>query len=112
MKQQERNVTKDKRKMVIIYSLYAGAVFIIFLGLFFSAYSILNNVSIKVLHSNIHGIVFGLLVVYLGVRYYLSVDKFKTELYQSSSEFTWSNFKREKKNKANFVKKKISIIRR
>lgn len=111
MKQQEKVITNDKRKVVIIYSLYVATIIIMFLGLFFGAYSVLNNISIPVLRSKIPGVVFGLLVTYLGMRYYLSVTKFKTDFYQSTSEFSWSNFKREKK-KVNFSKKNISISRR
>lgn len=97
IKQHENVLTINKKKVVIINSLYAVTIIIMFLGLFFSAFSVLNSVSIPVLGTNIPGVVFGLLVLYLGVKYYLSVSKFKTEFYRSTSEFSWSNLKREKK---------------
>jgi len=45
------------------------------------------------------GVVFGMVILFLGIRYFLSLSKLKDEVYKSSG-FSWSNFKREKKIKA------------
>ena len=93
MKSQSTVTTTDKRKIIIVNFLYATTMIIIFLGLFFSIFSLKNNISFKVLNSSIPGVVFGFLVLYLGIRYYLSVTKLKEELIKTSSKFVWSNFK-------------------
>lgn len=88
----------DKQKALILLLLYLGSIAIMFLGLFFSIFSFVNHISFKILSSSVPGVVFGVLVLYLGIRYYLSVEKFKGEFLKSTSKFSWSNFKR-KKNK-------------
>ena len=88
-----------KQKAIIINLLYATTIIIMLLGVFFIIYSMVNNVSIKVINSSVHGAVFGMVVTYLGARYFLSVTKLKTELYKTTSKFSWSNFKKEKKMK-------------
>ena len=88
-----------KQKAIIINLLYATTIIIMLLGAFFIVYSIVNNVSFKVINSNVSGAVFGLVVTYLGARYFLSVTKLKAELYKTTSQFSWSNFKKEKKMK-------------
>ena len=104
MKSQSTVTATDKRKIIIVNFLYATTMIIIFLGLFFSIFSLVNNISFKVLNSSIPGVVFGFLVLYLGIRYYLSVTKLKEELIKTSSEFSWSNFKVGKFKKL-FLKK-------
>jgi len=104
MKRQSTVNVTDKLKLIIINILYATTLIIIFLGMFFSIFSFVNNINFKVLNSSIPGAVFGVLVLYLGIRYYLSVTKFKEELFKTSSKFAWSNFKIEKFKKS-FLKK-------
>jgi hypothetical protein len=70
---------------------------IIILGVTFSIYSFINDVGFIVLSSRIHGSVFGLVVVFLGVRYFLSVKKLKTEVYKAESKFSWGNFRKEER---------------
>ncbi|EKQ53063.1 MULTISPECIES: hypothetical protein [unclassified Clostridium] len=89
----------DKSKVIIINILFASSIIIIFLGIFFSIFSFVNNINFKILSSSIPGAVFGFLVFYLGIRYYLSVTKLKGELYKTSSKFSWSNFKSKKTKK-------------
>ena len=96
MKKQSTITVKDKQKVIIVNVLYATTMIIIFLGIFFSIFSFVNHINIKVLSSSIPGAVFGFLVLYLGIRYYFSVDKLKGELFNASSKFSWSNFKGNK----------------
>lgn len=92
--------TNNRQKVIMIYVLFAMTILIMLSGISFSIFSLIHNISFKVLNSSIHGAIFGALVVYLGAKYFLSVTKLKTELYKSTSKFLWSNFKRKKKNKA------------
>ena len=96
MKKQNQSAVL-KQKAISITLLLISALIIIFLGMFFSAFSFINNISFRVLNSQIPGVIFGLLVMYLGIRYYLSVNKLKDEVYKSTSEFSWNNFKKVKK---------------
>lgn len=99
MKAQAQQVQTDKGKIFAIYGLYTFAAIIAITGVIFSIYSLINNVSFPVLNTNIPGVVFGLVVTFLGVRYFLSVNKLKSEVYKKSSKFSWSNFKKDKKSK-------------
>jgi hypothetical protein len=96
MKKQNQS-TILKQKALTLTLLFGSSLFIIFLGMFFCAFSFFNNVSFKVLNSQIPGVIFGLLVMYLGIRYYLSVCRLKEEVNKSTSEFSWNNFNKEKK---------------
>ncbi len=97
MNRQSFGLSVTRQKKIIVNLLYLGTLVIVFLGAFFSAYSVLFHIKIKVLSADMPGIVFGILVAYLGLRYYFQVEKFKTELYKSNVKFSWSNFKRRKK---------------
>lgn len=94
-----QSTVTDKRKVIIVNFLYATTMIIIFLGIFFSIFSLVNQINFKILNSSIPGVLFGVLVLYLGIRYYFSVAKLKEELIKASSKFAWSNFKGEKLKK-------------
>jgi hypothetical protein len=105
MNNQKAKVVKDRQKKLIINSLYTGTFIIMFLGFFFSAYSVINNIYLKVLNVSVPGIIFGLLVVYFGLRYYFMVSTFKTELLKKNYSFQWSNFRRKKQVQFNNILK-------
>ena len=94
----KQSVKKEKR--VLIALLYVVAVVIILLGASFCVYSVINNVQFAVLSSSIPGFVFGLVVIFLGVRYVFSLTKLKAEVYKTSSGFACSNFEQTKNSKA------------
>lgn len=104
MKRQSTVKVIDKRKIIIVNFLYATTMIIIFLGMFFSIFSLVNHINFKILNSSVPGTIFGFLVLYLGIRYYFSVTKLKEELIKTSSKFAWKNFKGEKLKKL-FIKK-------
>jgi hypothetical protein len=83
-----------------------GAIIIIFLGAFYGTFSAVNDISLKVLNSSVPGLVFGLVIVYLGLRYFFMVSKFKVDFLSSKAKFSWSNFKREKRKERFVVLKK------
>ncbi len=92
-------------KRLIIFGLFFLAGAITLSGIFFSIYSWVNGISIKVMNSNVPGIVLGLLVIYFGIRSILSVRKLRLQLYKDDAKFSWSNFKRQKSGKKRATKK-------
>ena len=86
-------------KKLIIFGLSLLSLCIFLSGIMFGVYSWINDISFKVINTYVPGVIFGAVVAYLGMRYYLSVSKLKKELYKESSVFSWSNFKKTKKNK-------------
>jgi len=87
---------KKAAKIIIVTFLYLISIMILVSGLGYSVYSLLADTSFTVFGTSVHGFVFGLLVFYLGLRYFLSVRKLKDELYKSSSVFSWKNFSKNK----------------
>jgi len=94
----KQSVKKEKR--ILIALLYVVAVAIILLGASFCVYSAIHNVQFAVLSSSVPGLVFGLVIIFLGVRYIFSLEKLKAEVYKTTSSFDWSNFEKTKKSKA------------
>lgn len=92
--------TDDKRKILILYTLYITSIAITASGVFFGIYSGLNNITFKVINTDVSGIIFGLVVAYLGVRYFMSVMKLRANLYDPEAKFSWSNFKKQKTAKS------------
>lgn len=88
-------VSTGKKAMIAV--LFVTACAICASGIFFSVYSYVNNVHIQVLNAQLPGIVFGVAVLYLGVRYFTSLMTLKAELYKPTSRFSWDNFKKKKK---------------
>lgn len=94
MNNQNRSV--DKSKVIAIMTLYVASLLIIVSGVFFSIFSLINNISFQVLNSSVHGAIFGLVVSYLGLRYFFLVKKLKDDVYKTTSRFSWNNFKMPK----------------
>jgi len=99
MKKQAVKPTVESSKVASITVLFIIALLIIFLGAALSIYSVICNINFPVMNSRIHGAVWGAVIIFLGVRYLLAVRKLKTEVYKSTSGFSWSNFKTEKARK-------------
>lgn len=93
------STVQSRQKKMIIGFLYLGTLIIMFLGIFFSTYSVLNKISIRVLGAAVPGIVFGLLVAYLGLRYFFQISDFKNGFYKSTAKFSWGNFRKRKNRK-------------
>ena len=83
-----------KEKRILIGVLYAVAFMIASIGTAFTAYSLLNQVELTVLQQKVPGAAFGAVIAFLGIRYLLSVRKLKGEVYKTTSQFSWSNFKK------------------
>jgi len=87
-----------KGKVVMIVILYVMSVLIMLLGAGFCAYSAINGVQMQVMSSTIPGFIFGMVILFLGVRYFMSLSKLRDEVMKSSG-FSWSNFRKEKRSK-------------
>ncbi|WP_242841102.1 hypothetical protein [Clostridium akagii] len=86
-------------KTVSIYVLVIFNILIIMSGAFFIIYSILFKISIKVLNTNISGVIFGIVVLYFGIRYFINLLNLKKEVNKQENKFSWSNFKKTKRGK-------------
>ena len=84
-----------KGKVVMLVILYVVSVRIILLGAGFSIYSMITGAQLNVMSSTIPGFVFGMVILFLGVRYFMSLSKLREEVMKSSG-FSWSNFRKEK----------------
>ena len=88
-----------KGKVAMIVILYVLSVVIMLLGAGFCTYSAINNVQMQVMSSTIPGCVFGMVILFLGIRYFLSLSKLREEVMKSAG-FSWSNFRKTKKSRA------------
>lgn len=87
--------TVEKKKRMAIGTLFVVSAAITLSGLAFCVYSTLNNVEFTVFTSKMPGAVFGAVIMFLGLRYFLAVNKLKKEVYKTTSRFSWSNFKKK-----------------
>lgn len=80
-------------KYVSIWLLLVTSAAIALSGAFFTVYAYLHSVTFRVLNVDVAGFVFGLAVLYLGIRYFLSVLDLKKKVFAPDAKFSWSNFK-------------------
>lgn len=85
----------EKGKTALIAILYALSVLIMLLGAGFCVYSMITGAQMQVMSSTVPGFVFGAVILFLGIRYFLSLSRLREEL-QKSPGFSWSNFRKEK----------------
>ena len=50
--------------------------------------------SLSVLNTRVPGFVFGLLIAFLGIRYFMSVRTLSRDVFKQECVFSWQNFKR------------------
>lgn len=98
MKTQGHSSTIERNKVASIVILYITAIIIVLIGASFSIYSLIYDINISVLNTQINGAIFGLIITFLGARYFLSVKKLKIQVFQESAKFSWNNFKKSKSN--------------
>lgn len=94
MKNQSKELTVERKKVISIAILSIVSIGIVLSGILFSIFSLIYNISFTVLNAQIHGAVFGAVSIFLGVRYFMAVQKLKIEVYKKTSKFSWSNFKK------------------
>jgi hypothetical protein len=90
---------KDNGKRLAVAALFLLSTLVILAGVGFGVYSFANHVSYAVLGSSIPGPVIAAVVVFLGVRYLLSVIKLNKRLAGFPGSFSWKNFKLNKTKK-------------
>lgn len=95
----------DHSKSASIFALFMMAGLIILIGSVFSIFSVIRDISFSVLNHQVHGAIWGVVMVLLGIRYLFSVQKLKTRVYQSKSGFSWSNFKPDHARQPRTMKK-------
>lgn len=100
MKEQVYGKNVERKKTVSIGILFVVSAAITLLGLSFCVYSAVNQVELVMLQTKVPGVVFGLIITFLGVRYFLAVRKLKAEVYKSTSRFSWNNFKKKQRTHA------------
>ncbi len=81
-------------KIVAVGLLFVTSAAITLLGLAFSALSAWNRWEFLVFQAKVSGVAFGAVVAFLGMRYFLAVQKLKRAVYNSNSRFAWSNFRK------------------
>lgn len=96
MKRQNYDGTVERGKLIAIGALYLISIAIAFLGAFLLIYSLANHIHYSVLHTQVHGALFGAVITLLGIRYYRSVQQLRTEVYKPTSRFSWNNFRKHK----------------
>lgn len=89
----------EMKKKVMISVLFIFACAICISGVFFSVYSLLNRITFQVINAQVPGVLFGLAVLYLGIRYLISLNNLRKEVYKPTSRFSWDNFKKESRAK-------------
>ncbi len=98
--QSKSSYAVDPKKKVLISILFVVALAICASGVFFSVYSYVNQISFQVLNTQIPGIIFGIAVLYLGIRYFISLMNLRKEVFKPTSRFSWDNFKKTKHTKS------------
>ncbi len=84
-----------KRKSIaLINALVAFSLLITAMGAAFAVYSVVKDVSLTVLTSQVPGAVFGAIIAFLGIRYLLAVRKLRAEVFMTTAEFSFSNFRK------------------
>lgn len=91
---QSNNMAGGKRSAVIL--LMTVSIIITVLGAVFGVYTFINNVTYKILSTDVPGFIFGAVIAFLGVRYCLSTIKLSKKLSQDHRPFSWANFKAKK----------------
>lgn len=81
------------KNVKLLAILYTFAISIIASGIAFSIYSFLVKNSFLVLRTQIPGTVFGLVFIFLGIRYFRSLQKFSRMIKDSNLEFSWQNIR-------------------
>lgn len=71
---------------------------IILSGITFGIYSFYSKIIFKILNTNVPGYILGLLVIYFGIRNFMSLKKLNKDISGDNIKFSWDNFKSNKKS--------------
>ena len=87
----QHRIGLSKRLSIAVLGFVAFA--LMCMGVSILVLSLVNDVSFTVMGSSIHGSLWGVVIAFLGIRYFMSVLKLKQRVYQSASKFSMRNFK-------------------
>ncbi|MDD7793422.1 hypothetical protein [Clostridium sp. 'White wine YQ'] len=87
MKKQITLAVSNASKKLVFSILYLSSMIVLFLGIFFSLFLMVNSISLTILKLHVPGIILGVLVLYFGITYYASIIKILDKLYRSPSNF-------------------------
>ena len=79
-------------KIIAITFLYITAAIICTAGLSFTIMSFQNGIFLTILAHRLPGYVFGIVVLFLGARYMISVYRLCEELFRTNCTFSFRNF--------------------
>jgi hypothetical protein len=88
-----RSEQMNSGKKAAVAALFAVSSLIVLAGLAFGVYAWVYHVSYSIFSTDVPGVVFAAVVVFLGVRYFLSVIKMNKTLKGTKAAFSWNNFK-------------------
>lgn len=94
MQSKNNSYPVETKKRVMIAVLFIVACAICASGVFFSVYSYVYQINFQIINTQVPGFIFGLAVLYLGIRYFVSLVNLRREVYKSTSRFSWNNFKK------------------
>lgn len=83
MENQLKKNNIEKEKVAAIGTLFFASVMIIIMGLAISLFSLANNINFPVMHTRVHGALFGVPVIYLGFRYFIAFRDLRTKAEKS-----------------------------
>lgn len=84
----------DVGKKIAFLGLLTIAFLILIFGLVFSIYCFSNNITFKMMGSDVPGFIFGLAAIFLGVRYIVTLNKLKKKIEETDARFSWDNFRK------------------
>lgn len=79
-------------KKLVLALLFATNILIIASGTFFTIYAYRNNITFLVLNARMPGFIFGLVTIFLGIRYIRALLNLRKEISAPEIKFSWSNF--------------------
>ncbi|HEY5562030.1 MAG TPA: hypothetical protein VIK72_09810 [Clostridiaceae bacterium] len=86
----------NKKSAIIL--LFGLDLLILIAGGYLTISCYINNISYKILNTSFPGFILGLVVIFLGARYFKAALKMSKNIFKNDLSFSWGNFKREKKS--------------
>ena len=94
MKQTKKPAVRSPlAKLALVASLYAGAALISCSGVLFLVYSMARNIRINIFSLSIPGYILALLMLFFGVRSFITVRKFSQSVLKDTPRLSLSLFK-------------------
>ena len=72
--------------------LFAAAGLIVVLGTGFAVFGVVNHLSLNVMNTEIPSALFGIVIVFLGIRDFFAVHRLSKRITAEGGEFSWQNF--------------------